>query len=235
MNIKEFLSAGGQQFLPNLSIDHVIIGYKNDQLKCLLLQIGEKWLLPGGFVKKDESVDQAAIRILKERTNLENPHLKFLSVFGDRDRQFANHWKQLLKKFEIPWRKDYWMNDRFVTLAFYSLVNIDEVDPQAGSGHDAVSWFSFDQLPDIWMDHQSIMMKARNRLKEDIKQEQITYNLLPNQFTMPELHKLYQIVLEEELDRSRFQKKMLSSGKFERLPKKIKESPGRNPYQYRLK
>lgn len=233
--MQEFLINKDNYFLPNLSLDHVIIGYEDDQLRCLLLQVGKKWLLPGGFVKNDESVDHAAIRILKERTNLVNPYLKFLSVFGDRDRQFANQWKQFLENFGIPWSDDYWINDRFVTLAYYSLVNIKEVHPEAGPGHEKVTWFSFDRLPEMWMDHQSIVMRARIRLKEVIKNEQIAYKLLPERFTMPELHQLHQTILEEKLDRSRFQKKMLASGVFERLPKLYKETPGRNPYQYRVK
>lgn len=235
MDIQEFLTKGNNYFLPNLSIDHVIIGYKDDRLKCLLLQVGEKWLLPGGFVEKNESVDHAAIRILKERTSLVDPYLKFLAVFGHKDRQFTDQWKQFLEKTGIPWSDDYWVNARFVTLAYYSLVNINEVDPEAGPGHEAVSWFSFDQLPDMWMDHQSIVMHARNQLKDDIKHEQISYNLLPTEFTMPELLQLHQIILEENLDRSRFQKKMLSTGIFERLPERYKETPGRNPFQYRVK
>ena len=81
MDIKEFLENGSKSFLPNLSIDLVIIGYEAHKLKCLLLQIGDKWLLPGGYVRVDESVDESVNRVLKERTALEDPHFKFLSVF----------------------------------------------------------------------------------------------------------------------------------------------------------
>jgi 8-oxo-dGTP diphosphatase len=90
-------------------------------------------------------------------------------------------------------------------------------------------------LPSMWMDHKSIVLEAREKLKEDIKHEHMTYNLLPKEFTMPELHQLHQTILEEKLDRSRFQKRMLSSGIFERLPKLQKETPGSNPFQYRVK
>lgn len=116
MEIIKFLKKANKQFLPNLSIDLVIIGYQNNKLKCLLLQIDEKWLLPGGYIRISESVDDAAIRILKERTGLDNPHLKFLSVFGNKDRQFKNEWKEFIKNNNLDWKDDYWINNRFVTL-----------------------------------------------------------------------------------------------------------------------
>lgn len=235
MDIHEFLERGAEYYLPNLSIDLVIIGYQDHQLQCLLLQIGDKWLLPGGYIRKEESVDEAAVRILKERTSLEDPHLKFLSVFGEKNRQFSREWKEFLEKSGLTWRNDYWLNTRFVTLIYYSLVNIKNIYPAVGDFDEAISWFSFDALPEMWMDHKTIVLEARNRLKEDIKQEQLTYKLLPEQFTMPELHQLHQAILEEKIDRSRFQKKMLSTGIYERLPKLHKDSRGSNPYQYRIK
>lgn len=232
MSFKEFIENGQEHFLPNLSIDHVIIGYENGQLKCLLLQIGEKWLLPGGYIKRDESVENAALRILKERTSLENPFMKFLSVIGGADRKFTEQWKDLLPKINIDWNKNYWINDRFVTLVYYSLVDIERVTLQVGKGLESIDWFSFDELPQMWLDHSSIAMTAREQLKNDIKKEIIAYRLLPIEFTMPELHQIYQIILEEEIDRSRFQKNMLASGVFERLPQRQNESRGRNPYLY---
>ena len=80
MDIQDFLQHANELYLPQLSVDIAIVGYEEKELKCLLLQIGDKWLLPGGFIGRDESVDQAAVKVLKERTGLENSHLKFLSV-----------------------------------------------------------------------------------------------------------------------------------------------------------
>ena len=231
-NVLEYTAEG---FLPNLSLDLVIIGFKEGQLKCLLLQVGHKWVLPGGHIKIDESVDTAVHRVLMERTALEKPHFKFLSVFGDKNRSFSEEFKGFFEEKGIPWHENLWLAQRFVTLAYYSLVDIDQLHPKPGEFDEAVDWFNFDDLPDIGLDHESIMVKARNRLKEDIQREQLTYNLLPPEFTMPQLHRLHETILSEKLDRSRFQKKMLATGQFERLPKIKKESPGSNPYQYRLK
>lgn len=235
MDVKEIIEQGNNRYLPNLSIDMVIIGYGDNALKCLLLKIGEKWLLPGGFIESDESVDESAQIILKQRTGIENAYLKFLSVFGDKNRQFKNVMKEFFEKTGMEWREDYWFNNRFVSLAYYSLVNMDKTHPSVRHFDEAFAWFDFDELPEMWMDHKSIVNTARQRLKEDIHHEQMTYNLLPKEFTMPELHQLHQVILEGKIDRSRFQKKMLATGMFERLPKLEKSTPGRNPYQYRVK
>ena len=235
MDFQEILEQGNNSFLPNLSIDMVIIGYKGNVLKCLLLKIGKKWLLPGGYIRLDQSIDEAAQNILKQRTGLENSYLKFLAVFGDKNRQFKNVLKEFFEKTEMEWREDYWFNNRFVSLAYYSLVNIDKTHPSVNHFDEAFAWFDFDELPEMWMDHKSIVNTARERLKEDIRQEQMTYNLLPKEFTMPELYKLHQVILEENIERSRFQKKMLATGMFERLPELQKSTPGRNPYQYQVK
>lgn len=235
MDIRNFVEEGGKNYLPNLSIDHVIMGYEEEKLKCLLLRFGDKWALPGGFVQRSETVEQATLRILRERTGLEKPFLRFLSVFGNEDRKFTEQWKEITKAFGIPWKDTYWINDRFVTLANYSLVNSNAITPEAGWGIDEIAWIDFDHLPAMWMDHTSIASFARNQLKADIQKETIAYHLLPSEFTMPQLHQLHQVILKEKIDRSRFQKKMLSTELFERLPHLQKETPGRNPYLYRWK
>lgn len=235
MDTQQFLEQGASHYLPNLSIDLVIIGYEDNQLKCLLLKIGEKWLLPGGYIGREEAVTDAAVRILSERTGMEDPHLKFLQVFGDGNRRFTREFSDYFKKIGVNWSEDSWLNARFVTLAYYSLVEIDKTFPAIHNFDEDFGWFNFDDLPAMWMDHQSIVLEARKRLKEDIKHDEITHNLLPAPFTMPELHQLHETILETKLDRSRFQKKMLATGMFERLPKRQQEMPGSNPFQYVLK
>ena len=161
--------------------------------------------------------------------------LKFLSVFGDSNRRFDSQFKQYFLDKGFPWRDDYWVNGRFITLTFYSLVDIKQVSPTPGTFDEAVKWFPVDELPPMWLDHSEIVESAKEKLKSDVKQEHLSHKLLPRDFTMPQLHKLHQKILGENIDRSRFQKKMLASGVYERLPQIKKESPGRNPYQYRLK
>ena len=97
MDFKEFIENGEKLFLHNLSVDMVIIGFHEGELKCLLLQIGDKWLLPGGYILRTESVEDATVRILRERTGLKDPHFKFLSVFGGENRKFTEEWKHFFE------------------------------------------------------------------------------------------------------------------------------------------
>ena len=235
MDVEDFLQNGTQTYLPNLSLDHVILGYEEGQLKCLLLQTGERWNLPGGLIKREESVEEAVDRVLSERTGLSHGHREFLAVFGKRDRSFAEQWRQMLESMGHHWKPDFWINDRFVTLGYYSLVNIQQVSPIKGEYNQDIAWFSLQELPPMWMDHKDIALFAHLKLKQDLKEQLASHHLLDAEFTMPELHRLHQAILEQELDRSRFQKKMLSSGKFERLTQKKTEKRGRSPFQYRAK
>lgn len=232
--IPDFNSA---DFMPQLSVDTVIVGYENGQLKCLLLRVGEKWMLPGGYIGQQEDVVDATHRILELRTGLKDQHIKFLQVFGAPDRNFESEWENFVDKIEDAQVKIddlSWFTKRFVTLAYYALVDIAKTKPRVNQMDDEWQWFDMLDLPEMWMDHKDIALTARDRLKEDIRHEQITFRLLPEQFTMPELHQLHQVILEEQIDRSRFQKKMLASGTFERLPQLQKETPGRNPYLYKV-
>ena len=235
MDTRELLENGNQYFLPNLSIDIVIIGYKDNKLYSLLLKTGEKWLLPGSYIKNDESVEEAAINILETRTGCKDAYLKFLAVYGDKDRQFKAMMKEIFFGIGMEWEEGYWINKRFVSLTYYSLVNIENTHPKLRDFDEAFDWFDFQDLPDMWLDHKDITITALNQLRIDIQHEHNAYNLLPEVFTMPELYQLHQTILGKEIDRSRFQKRILATGLFERLPKLYKKSPGRNPFQYRVK
>lgn len=232
MNYESFIKEGYKYFIPHLSTDLVITAYHEQKLKCLLLRIGDKWMLPGGFVGMQENVDDAVKRVLAERTGLSDPFMRFLKVFGDSQRQFSDVWKSFFEAADEPWDEDYWINKRFVTLTYFSLVNFDETEPRIQNFDQEFGWFDFNELPEMAMDHKAIALEARKQLKEDVALEHITHHLLPEKFTMPQLHQLHQHILSEQIDRSRFQKKMLASGLFKRLPKLQKDTPGRNPYLY---
>ena len=235
MRLPDFIEKGPQLFLPQLSIDAVVIGYEQGVLKCLLLRIGEKWVLPGGYIGQKESVEGAAGRILRERTGLQAPHLNFLAVFGGQDRQFAEEFRYFFESRGLDWKEGHWMGERFVSLGYFSLVDIQQTTPVAGLFDEEIGWFDLDDLPPMWLDHRHIATKARISLQEIPHLEYLSPNLLPSPFTMPQLHKLHQLIRRKELDRSRFQKKMLATDLFERLPQKKQESRGRSPFQYRLK
>ncbi len=235
MDITQFLKDGASFFLPNISVDIVILGFKDGELKVLLQEFDGKWCLPGGYVFKEEAVNDAAVRVLEERTGLQQPFLRLFQVFGDSNRSFTEEFKGLMKKIGQDWDSDLWINQRFVTMAHYALVNIEEVKPTGGIFSMHYDWFEVDSLPDMLMDHAEIITVSKSQLRRDITLEHISFNLLPEEFTMPELQRIHEAILGRKLERSRFQKKMLSLDVLERLPKPKEDAPRRKPFLYKVK
>jgi 8-oxo-dGTP diphosphatase len=227
---EDFLHKGHLVFLPHLSIDCVIFGFHNDELKVLLLKWKDDdyWCLPGGFIKKEESVDNAATRILKDRTGLNDIFLRQFYTFGDptRDRN-----KELVK---IQAKKGDWLNERFVTIGYYALVEFSQVNPQPDWLSEYCKWYDIPKVPKLIYDHNAIVNRALEVLRLSLNDYPVGYNLLPEKFTMPELQRLYETILDKSLDRRNFQKKMLSVGILERLKERKTGGAHKAPYLYRF-
>ncbi len=232
MDLKTIVGQYNEQYLPHLSVDTVIFGYQDSKLHCLLLKFGDRWFLPGGHIEKDEDVKEAARRVVKTRTSLSGKFLHFFNVFGGADRNFSNDFKQLFENKDLPLEDGHPMLQRYVTLGFISLVRIDDVQPLKGNFDDDITWYPVDELPDMVGDHAEIIQNAIEYLIGLNDYSPIGHHLLPHFFTMPQLHKLTQIISRRELDRSRFQKKMLSLDIYKRHEEITTSVRGRNPYLY---
>ncbi|MBR07243.1 MAG: NUDIX hydrolase [Rickettsiales bacterium] len=178
--------------MDDLSIDCVIFGF-TDELKVLLVKHADgiskgKWALPGGWITYDESLDQAANRILKLLTGVDNLFLEQLKAFGAVNR--------------FP-------SKRVVTVGYYTLIRDIDYDVVAGFTASDVQWFSINEIPDLPYDHQEILDYAWNQLKLKVKQEPIGFNLLPKKFTLLQLQNLYESILQIKLDKPNFRRKML--------------------------
>ena len=232
-DIRKVIEQGGSLFLPNLSVDVVIFGYENNELKILLLEIADKlWMLPGGYIYNDESVDDAAKRLLLERTELEQVHLKQFYSFGNSGRSFGGEIRKLFENYNLPWREDLWINNRFVSIGYYALVQLPNTKPVAGMFAQNAAWFGINTLPRLLLDHHQIILKAIEEFRKDLQTYPVAHHLLPLKFTMPELHRVYEAVFEKKMDRSRFQKKMFEYNVFERLEERREGVPHRRPYLY---
>ena len=233
-SIKDFIINDEEVYLPSLSLDCVIFGFHQNQLKVLLLKMknAKQWCLPGGFVFKNEDVDQAAKRVLKERTGLSEIFLQQFNVFGKPKRSDSNFHREILRKDGIELRDDHWLFRRFVTIGYYALVEYSYVDPKPDRFSDFCSWRDVNDLPLLMMDHQQITEKALDMLQLHLNYHPIGYNLLPLKFTMPELQKLYETILNKELDRRNFQRKILSYGILRRLKEVKKGGAHKAPYLY---
>jgi len=223
-----------EDYLPSLSVDCVVFGYKNEALYVLLPRWtgSQYWSLPGGFIYKDEDLDNAAARILKDRTGLDNLFLKQLHTFGRTQRRNVKELSKYLDYFDINTTTQKWSRQRFISVAYLAMVNPDTFVPISDSLSDACEWLPLSELPQLVFDHNEIIAKAKEYIKIQIKYEPIGISLLPDKFTMKSLQKLYEVVLERKLDRGNFQKKVLKLGVLNKHEKLITGGAYRSPYLY---
>lgn len=176
-----------------ITIDCVIFGFDKGSLEVLLVQHGEgiskgKWGLPGGWIYKKESTDDAAHRLLNELTGLDNIYLEQLKAFGDPDR--------------FPLR-------RVITIGYYALVKREDYNIKAGFTASDAKWYKIDSIPDLIYDHNEILSYSIQHLRNRVRQAPIGFNLLPEKFTLLQLMHLYEEILGVEMDKSNFRRKIL--------------------------
>lgn len=233
-DLEDILQRGGELYHPGFSIDCVIFGFHNNQLKVLLLKVKNtgQWGLPGGFMLKNEDVEKAACRLLKARTGLEDVFLRQFYLFGDLVRNNEEFNRQRLLKQRIAASKDHWFMQRFITLGYYALVNFSSAIPRPDYISEACEWWDLHAVPALMLDHNHILNKALETLRLQLNYQPIGYNLLPNKFTMTELQRLYETILGKKLDRRNFLRKMLSYGILKRLDERRSGVAYKPPYLY---
>lgn len=226
-----------RQWVPGQSIDCVILGFEDQRLKVLLLQWKheEVWSLPGGFIRLDEDMDEAAYRILSERTGLQSIFLDQFCTFGNKDRQQIKTVGKRLKKLHLdnPAMIN-WFKQRFITTGYFALVDINKTSPEPDFLSEKCEWRAVEDLPDLILDHGQIITKALAQLKIELNYLPISISLLPRKFTMLDLQKLYEAILQKKLERSNFQRKMLKLGIFIRMEKLLSGGAHKAPYLYRF-
>lgn len=186
---------------PALTVDCVVFGLDDDDLKVMLIQrdlepFAGRWALPGGFVNVGEAVDEAARRELTEETGMQRVFLEQLYTFGAPGRDPREH---------------------VVSVAYYSLVRLSDHRVQAATDARDAAWFAIDDVPSLAFDHQKILKVAHDRLKGKVRYQPIGFELLPPKFPLRMLQHLYEVVLERDLDKRNFRKKILSMGLLEEL------------------
>lgn len=228
--LRDFLLTGDKVFLPHISTDCVIFGFHDNQLKVLLLKWKDKGTLclPGGFVKRNESLDDSAMRVLHERTGLENIFLRQFQAFGDPDREKAKRSMTPVGSIKS------WITERFITIGYWALVEFSKVTPRPDWLSDECKWWDLHSLPKLIYDHNTIVAKALEALRLSLNDHPVGYNLLPEKFTMPDLQRLYETILDASLDRRNFQKKMLALNVLERLPERKTGGAHKAPFLYRF-
>lgn len=235
MTLKDLIDI--RDFIPNLSVDCTIFGFHKEKLRILLLKYHDLdlWSIPGGFVFKNENLRDAAARVLYERTHLQNLFLDQFHTFGRIDRTENNTHQILLKNKGIEVEKDHWIFQRFISVAYCSLIDYTLSETFPNALNESISWFDVEKLPNMAFDHERMVHKGLHHLRRNLDTQLVAYNLLPEKFTMMDLQKLYEIVLGEKFRRNNFQRKMLSLGTLERQEKLFDGSPNKAPYLYKFK
>lgn len=224
-------------FIHHLSYDSVIFGFNGKQLKILLLEYYNTGLfaLPGGFVRKDESLDDAVKKGVKERTGIDNIYLEQFQTFGSMERSDPTAMRRIIEANGLDLNKHEWMFQRFLSIAYYALINYDKVSPKPDALSDSINWFPADNLPPLMMDHAQIAQKALGALRENIEKKLIGMNLLPPKFTMKQLQQVYEAILDKKLRRTTFQRKLLGMDVLDRHEKLFQGKAHKAPYLYSFK
>lgn len=221
-------------FISGFSVYCIIIGFHNGHLKVLLDKVNnfDKWILPLGFLYKNEDMDDAALRINNNRTGLKQMFFKQFSVFADVNRPHFEDSVALANALKMPPRVKEWYLNRFVSVGYYSLVKYEEVTPSTKEGERITEWFSIDKLPELFRDHNDIIKTALRAIRQQVGYIPLGYELLPEKFTMPELRTIYETVIGNQIDRRNFQRKMLTIKSIKRLNESRKNGPHKAPILY---
>lgn len=204
--LREFVKNGYKQYLPNITLDCAIFGYHERQLKILL----GRWKgldglgLPGGFIKKSEPFSMAARRILKEKTSLDDVFLRQFHTFGDTPYRVS--------QIPDPQIKNTWLGGRTISIGYYALVEFSKVSPVPDLLIEAYEWHDVKILPKLLFDHDDMIVTALKNLRTYLYHEPIGLNLLEPKFTLPEIQSLYETILDKQLDRRNFPRKLIKLG-----------------------
>jgi 8-oxo-dGTP diphosphatase len=198
-----------------IAVDCIIFGFDGSALKVLLIKRGfepefGKWSLMGGFLIRNETAEDAAIRVLCSLTGMKDVYMEQLHTFSALHRDPA---------------------DRVISINYFALINIAVYSEQMQRDHKA-KWFPINEIPDLIFDHGMMISKAMELLRRKVADHPLGFELLPEKFTLPQLHGLYESIYETTLDKRNFQKKILSLGVLNRLNEKEKESSKKGAFLY---
>ena len=200
-----------------VAVDCIVFGFDNDKLKILLIKrrmepYKDNWSLMGGFVKSNESVDDAAKRISFNLTGLTDVYLEQLSVFGETNRE---------------------PGERVISVTYYALIKLNESDVEIAKANGA-SWFTINEHPRLILDHEQMVSTALQKLRRKCRTQPLGFELLPEKFTIPQLQSLYEAILMQPLDKRNFRKKILAMNLLDKLEEKEKTSSKKGAFLYKF-
>lgn len=200
-----------------VAVDCIIFGFDGKELNLLLIKRNfppaqGEWSLMGGFLKKEESVDEAAERVLKKLTGLCNVFLEQLQGYGKIERD---------------------PGERVISIAYYALIKIDDYDEELAEKYNA-QWFPINDFPGLIFDHNIMVDKALRRLRRKAQNQPLGFELIPQKFTIPQLQRLYEAIFGKQFDKRNFRKKILSFQVLNKLEEKDRGSSKRGAFLYQF-
>jgi 8-oxo-dGTP diphosphatase len=200
-----------------VAVDCIIFGFDGSEYKLLLIQRGfapekEKWSLMGGFVQPDESLDEAAERVLNQLTGLHDVYLEQLQAFSRPERDPI---------------------ERVIAMAYVALIDIRKYQQQINDDFHA-RWYSMNNLPKLIFDHEEMVEAALNKLRYKAAFHPILFELLPEKFTLPQLQAMYEGLFDTKIDKRNFSRKVLSSNLLQKENEKDKSGSKKGAYYYSL-
>jgi 8-oxo-dGTP diphosphatase len=198
-----------------MALDCVIFGFTGENIEIVLIKrdfepgFGD-WALPGGFLDDNETLEQASIRVVNSLTGLHNVYTEQFYCFSEPNRD---------------------PGARIITVGFYAIIKMDEIDKEKIRKHNAYI-FDIENIPDLMFDHNKIVEKAHEALKNKARNQPIGFELLPEKFTIPQFQKLYESIYQMPLDKRNFRKKIMSMDIIEKLDEKDKENSKRGAFLY---
>ena len=200
-----------------VALDCIIFGFDGEELRLLIHKrkfepFKGHWSLFGGFMKEEESLDDAANRILYELTGLRHIYMEELRTFGNIARDPAG---------------------RVISVAYYALIPAHRYSEDYSKPYSA-AWFNLRELPPLIMDHDEMVRQGLDQLRREASSRPLGFELLPVEFTLPQLQALYEAIFQSSLDKRNFRKKILSMDILVKLDEKDKSGSRKGAYLYRF-
>jgi len=202
-----------------VAVDSIIFGFNENDLELKLLLLKRnfepakgEWSLMGGFLHNNESLDEAAQRVVLQLTGLDDVYMEQLYAFGEQDRDPGG---------------------RIVSISYFSLIKINDYDRELAKENGA-RWIPLSEIPELIFDHSEMVEKAMRKLRIRARTQPIGFELLPEKFTIPQLQRLYEAIYQTPFDKRNFRRKLLSMGLLEKLDEKEKETSKKGAYYYQF-
>jgi 8-oxo-dGTP diphosphatase len=212
---KTMMYKGQEKFL--VAVDCIVFGFDSKEIKLLLFKrrvepLKGEWSLVGAFIKNHLTMEDRAKEILFESTGLKHVYLKELKTYSELKRD---------------------PGERVISVAYYSLIRIDEFDIESVEKFNA-HWFGLEEIPELILDHGQMVIDAISKLRQKTRYEPIGFNLLPEEFTIPQLQVLYECIYQKKLDKRNFRKRILSFNILTKTEKKDKSSSKKGAFLYKF-